>query len=170
MGLNATQFRDLVIRPTLEAIGGPQNSEAAVQLLLATALHESRLEFLKQHPTGPALGVYQMEPNTHDDLAVWIWNNRYKYLEHDTGTSLYERICWLLEKDSFSYDWLSFDLRYATVMTRLHYWRVPEALPEAGDAAGMAAYWKRYYNTPKGKGTEGQFLAAWERHEDVIAA
>ena len=44
-------------------------------------------------------------------------------------------------------------------MARLKYWRVSQPLPETLD--GMARYWKTYYNTPKGAGTEDKFRTAW---------
>jgi hypothetical protein len=43
-------------------------------------------------------------------------------------------------------------------MCRVHYYRVPAALPPAGDLAEQAAYWKRYYNTELGRGTVEHFL------------
>ena len=54
-------------------------------------------------------------------------------------------------------------LDYAAAMTRYHYRRVPQALPRTGDWAGLAAYYKRYYNTPAGKGSEVKFLEDCER-------
>jgi hypothetical protein len=32
----------------------------------------------------------------------------------------------------------------------------------ANDIAGMARYWKRYYNTVHGKGTEAEFIKNYE--------
>jgi hypothetical protein len=46
-------------------------------------------------------------------------------------------------------------------MCRVHYLRVKEALPTENDAAGMASYWKRYYNTVLGKGTIEQALPSF---------
>lgn len=173
-----TQFRDLVIRPTLEAIGGPQNSEAAVELLLATALHESNLIYLKQI-NGPALGVYQMEPATHDDHLLWLVED---WRSHKPGEGKRPTpVSWRLsDAELLPNDWdeypvtgrfshlLATDLAYATAMARVHYWRVPEALPEAGDAEGMARYYKVYWNTHLGAATIEQFLAAWNQHKEVI--
>ena len=36
----------------------------------------------------------------------------------------------------------------------------PEALPEAGDLEGQAAFWKQHYNTPLGAGTVGKYMSA----------
>ena len=153
-GLDQDQFLQYVMRPALDELGENLNSLAAERLLMGTALQESGLVYLRQLGAGPALGIYQMEPATHED----IWDNFLKYhtpLLLQVGsrfTAKPERLIW--------------DLKYATKMARLHYYRVKEALPEAGDVAGMAAYWKRYYNTPAGKGTEEEFVKNWEKSLD----
>ena len=41
---------------------------------------------------------------------------------------------------------------------RLCYYRKPDALPEAGDIEGQAAFWKQHYNTPLGKGTVTKYV------------
>ncbi len=53
--INTTQFRDLVVRPTLKQIN--LYSASAVELLMGTAVQESRLTYLQQLDEGPALGV-----------------------------------------------------------------------------------------------------------------
>ena len=68
-----SEFLEQVIRPALQAID--LDSLAAEQLLLATALQESDLRNTVQMGGGPALGYFQMEPATHDD----IWANFLRY-------------------------------------------------------------------------------------------
>ena len=63
MALDAKQLRELVIRPALMEI--ELWSEAAEELVLGTAIVESRLSFIKQLGSGPALGLWQIEPDTH---------------------------------------------------------------------------------------------------------
>ena len=78
MGINKDQFRDL-IRRTLKDI--TLYSEDAVDLLMMTAAAESNLgEYLRQI-NGPALGAFQMEPGTHDD----IWKNYLNPKQHLGG-------------------------------------------------------------------------------------
>ena len=60
------QLRYLVIGPTLAYLG--LSDPAATNLLLGTAAQESGFRFLAQYPTGPARGIYQIEPATHHDL------------------------------------------------------------------------------------------------------
>lgn len=64
--VNVQQFRNLVLDPTLKQ-SGLYFLEAS-DLLLGTALVESNLEHLKQIGGGPALGFFQMEPETFDDI------------------------------------------------------------------------------------------------------
>ena len=47
---------------------------------------------------------------------------------------------------------------YAAAMCAIHYMRDPKPLPKAGDRMEQAAYWKRVYNSPVGRGTVGGFL------------
>ena len=145
--IDPQQFRDLVIGPSLRSIG--LWSPSAEQLLLATAVVESGLRSLKQI-AGPALGVYQIEPRTHDD----IWRNFLAY-RRELASPVEELMAqantpWFIQ--------LVWNLAYATAMARLVYYRRPEPLPEADDLVGVAEYWKAHYNTVKGAGTVAGFL------------
>lgn len=144
--INLGQLDKLIITPVLESLD--LLSDSARVLLIGTCDIESkRGTFVKQVGGGPALGIYQMEPATHDD----IWKNFLVY-KLDLSKKL----------DAISYtrsdkgphpeaSEMITNLAYATAMCRVHYARVKEALPAANDAAGMAAYHKKYYNTIKGK-------------------
>ncbi len=150
MGLNPHQLRDLVIRPTLQRLA--LWSDAAEELVLGTAIQESGLQYLQQLGGGPARGLWQMERATHDD----IWQN---FLHFRTKLGLnvlgpYTRP---------DHTRLAWDLAYACAMCRIAYLRCPDALPAAGDINGQAVFWKRWYNTPLGKGTVDQYTANWHR-------
>src|SRR2546429_446898 len=73
MAPNPAIFAATVIAPVLQQIG--LFSPAAQQLLLGTAIQESGLIARRQSGGGPALGLYQMEPNTAND----IWENFLRY-------------------------------------------------------------------------------------------
>jgi hypothetical protein len=157
--IHPEQFRTLVIRPVLRHLD--LQSPVAEDLLIGTAMQESLLgRFLRQHPTGPARGVYQMEPATHDD----IWRN---FLAHRKGLADRVRDFRMANAPLVDVEELQANLYYATAMTRVHYRRIPEKLPEHGDVAGYARYWKLYYNTPAGKGTEQEFIHNWNRLQGV---
>jgi hypothetical protein len=150
-GLYPRQLRELIVRPVLIDLGWW--SQPAEDLVMGTAAQESRLRYLRQLPNGPALGIWQMEPATHD---------RHWHMYITPRQSLRARImdtCRLAEPVAGipSATTLLFNLRYGAAMCRLHYRRVPAPLPE--DLAGQAAYWKDYYNTADGAGTVAEYVA-----------
>ena len=55
---------------------------------------------------------------------------------------------------------LSINLMYGAAVCRLCYYRQPEALPEAGDLEGQAAFWKQHYYTPVGAGTVSKYISS----------
>ena len=62
----ASQIRSLVIRPALSKIN--LWSPSAEELVLGTAIVESGLTYIRQWGDGPALGLWQVEPSTQNDL------------------------------------------------------------------------------------------------------
>ena len=143
------QLAQYVVIPVLEEMG--MMSPAAYELVMYTGMQESRFTYLHQLSGGPALGFFQMEPATHAD----IWENHIEF--NDRSMNAVVKVCGCDEM--MPHEMLIYDLRYATAMCRLHYWRRPEALPEAGNLDQMAAYWKQFYNTHLGHGTVDQFVA-----------
>ena len=145
--LAATQIRSMVIRPALEKLS--LWSLNAEELVLGTAIVESGLTYLRQHGDGPALGLWQVEPSTQNDLYTNFLNYR-----PELGTQLME-----LRAPNLSMDEnLATNLMYGAAVCRLCYYRKAEALPEAGDIEGQGQYWKANYNTPLGKGTVTKYV------------
>lgn len=145
-----SQFRQYVIRDSLVTLG--LWSRESEELLLGTAAHESHLlTMIRQTNNGPAMGPFQMEPATHKD----IWDNFLRY-----KPALRKKVEPYISKDPKD---MITDLRHATIMARLHYLRVKEKLPEADDLLGQAKYWKKYYNTVKGKGTVEKYINDYNR-------
>jgi len=143
-GLNIGHFREHVVRPVLKYLD--LWSLAAENLLIGTAITESRLHYLVQKK-GPALSVFQMEPDT-------FWDLQYSWLTYRPELKgLTERLRGTLYLEHDKHLELVGNLYYATAMARVFYRRVKEALPDALDAPALAAYWKKYYNTRLGKGT-----------------
>ena len=142
MGIDKEQLRLEIIRPALTYIG--LQGQAAENLVLGTAITESRLKYVKQLGSGPARSLWQIEPRTHDD----IWAH---YLAH--RLELRTMVAALRGDLADGIDPLIGNLFYGAAMCRVFYRRVPAPLPLAEDAHGMAAYWKKYYNTHLGKGT-----------------
>lgn len=137
-----------LIADTLEVLGPKYQGEAAEQLLLGTALVESRLKYLKQI-NGPALGIWQMEPDTHADM----YRN---FLDYKPEL---RTLVWTFGSDAQD---LIGNLPYACAMARLKYYRDPKPIPK--DLTGQAEYWKRVYNTEGGAGTVEKYLLRWNRY------
>jgi len=144
MSFNREQFRDLITRVLKDA---RLYSEEAVELLMGTAAQESHLGTYLKQVNGPALGVFQMEPETEYD----IWENYLKYREH-----LKMVILALTGVTGPSPKNLETNLAYQILMARIHYLRVPSRIPD--DPASQADYWKRHYNSVAGKGKTDEYI------------
>lgn len=160
IGIDVQQLKEYVIEPTLKELD--LYSKSAVNLLLGTCAQESLMGHYLHQIKGSALGIYQMEPTTHDD----IWDNYLKY-NQALETKLRCIACYF-NSNPPSYtkphpSLLVYDLKYATAMCRIHYLRVSESLPDAHDVLALANYWKRFYNTPKGKGTVTDFIYNYDK-------
>lgn len=125
-----------LIRATLPAA---LSSKSAVALVFCTGLKESGYKVARQYGGGPALGYWQMEPFTHDD----IWRN---YLAYRPSLAALLRPYGSKAKD------LETSPQYALLMCRIKYLRDNVRLPAPLDFIGMAGTWKRVYNSSKGAG------------------
>lgn len=134
-------------------------SPSAENIVLGTGVHESHLRYLKQLGNGPAIGLFQMEPFTYKDLWATYIQPRVQLAEKLRELASYASYTILLPPPAEEMGW---NIRYAAAMCRVFYRRLPDALPAADDAHGMAALWKARYNTPAGKGTIEQALPAFE--------
>jgi hypothetical protein len=152
--IDPIHFRDEIIKPTLQYMGPPYNSPAAVNLLLGTAVVESKLTYLRQLGGGPALGLYQIEPATLTD----VYKN---YLDY--RPDLRERLHRRFINQLTGPQKLVGNLHFATMIARLIYYRAPGALPEAHDLHGLADYWKAHYNTEQGAGDPDEFVRAFPK-------
>ncbi len=138
-------LRELIVRPTLDALGmGGVNAE---DLILGTGFVETGFRHLKQI-RGPALGFYQCEPATYRDILRYL----------DRRPDLSARIAPLIAGEGMpDVSQLVWNLKFATAICRLHYWRKPGAIPDS--IAGQAAYWKTHYNTALGRGTVEKYIS-----------
>lgn len=151
MAINSHHLRVCVVRPVLKHLD--LWSPVAENLLLGTAAQESLMgTYLDQRDpdvVGPAVGIYQMERATFNDLwerLIWptFFLRTQKFVPHGTLDDQFIQ--------------MQGNLYFATAMARLKYYSVKEALPsDPTDIRALARYWKVYYNTPLGKGTEVEF-------------
>lgn len=153
MKTQAQQLRDQVIRPVLVYLG--MHSEAAENLLLGTAAQESHLGKYLTQLSGPALGLFQIEPFTHDDI-------HHTYLAF--RPQLAKQVVTLTGTWPDRHAQLASNAGYAVAIARLKYYRIDEPLPAANDVEGLARYWKAHYNSPQGAGTVEEFVDNWHRY------
>jgi len=150
--MNPTHLAEYIIVPTLDYL--EHLSTASLRLVLGTALVESRASLVRQLEDGPALGIYQMEPATHDD----IWMNWLQFRPDLANSVLALRGNWPIGAGAMVGNFF-----YATAMCRIQYLRVPFRLPHWENAKGMASYWKRWYNTPAGLGKEEEAVEWFQK-------
>lgn len=149
--INPRQLERHVIYPVLQTL--EYYSENAADFMLGIAAAESACgSKIVQDYDGPGLGIYQCEPATHDDIIRWATERRPELIKK-LRTYVPQTV----------YAALPGNLYYATAICRLHWLRIPDPMPKAGDVQAQAALWKKYYNTVAGKGTEAEFIARRRR-------
>lgn len=140
------QFESL-IKKTLE-IYPILNNQSAVNLLLGTCAVESNFgKYLRQLNGGPALGIFQIEETTFNDLVD-------RFAEKFTDLK------------SIKFAELEWNLKASILVCRIKYYSIPKGLPNENDVTELARYWKKYYNTEKGSGKIEDFISKY--HEFVL--
>lgn len=161
--MDVEQLHRYVVVPVLEHLDRADpgiDSIAAQELVLGTALTESVTHFIRQKGGGPALGLWQMEPATHDDIwEHWLRNRK----------ALRDAILALVSPWPLGAQQLCGNLYYGAAMCRIHYRRSRHSLPAPHDPLGLARMWKRVYNTSLGKGTVEKALPHFTRAVEVVA-
>ncbi len=152
---DCSQFRKFIIEPVLSKL--QLYSKDAEEMLVFTCAAESLGGHLLVQVKGPALGVYQMEPNTYTD--IWI-----NYIRARSQLAMLMTMHFGCNKIP-ELDRLVYDLFFATAMTRIHYLRSPGKLPAATDVDGIWDYYKKYYNTDKGKAKKEESI---KKYRDFI--
>jgi hypothetical protein len=124
-------------------------SPDAEELLMATCAQESLMGQYRHQVSGPAVGIFQMEPRDFDD----IWTNYLAYhwdlaaAIRALSTSLIPQAAEMQDNDAL-----------AIAMCRVHYLRAPTGLPSGSSLNAMWAYYKQYYNTPAGAAKQIDFV------------
>ena len=166
MAIRVEDLRDYIITPTLKDLD--MYSKAAVNLLLGTCAQESRLgRYLRQLGDGPALGIYQVEPET----ALWLLHD-YLPRRPDISQRLQQasllfsdkRIRWQnIERHAISH-LLASNLRFSTALARLRYWVVTEPLPAHDDVMSLAKHYKTFYNSHQGAATITEYSINYHKY------
>ena len=126
-------------------------SKDALHMIMRTGIAETGFRKLIQMGGGPALGFFQVEPNTIMDTI----DNYVKYRPKIENS--------LIELGYVNNDVahrVMSNIALQVAFCRLKYRRDKNALPKAGDLKSQAKYWKRVYNSHLGKGTIKHFMEA----------
>lgn len=145
-GIDTSQLKQFVVTPTLQQMGSSFASMAAINLVVGTALAESNAAYLRQVTNagfGPARGLWQMEPFTHDDC----WSN---WLRFPAQSKPATSIRTMIGNVPAVADLMIVHLAYACAMCRVKYFRAAPPLPCFNDAAGLSLYHKQFYNSAQG--------------------
>lgn len=169
-GLDPKQFHQFIIAPSLRRLANAMRRDAVASLasqvlLLGTALQESQLRWVRQlgvSGTAGGWGLFQDELADYHDLEYWISG---QLLQYDWQKGVISMLQLPMLDPS---DRLMCDLEFATCIARLHYWRVAEAMPQAGDLVGLGQYYKKYYNSTLGAATESQIWASFKLAGHVV--
>lgn len=143
MSINKQHLLEHVIRPATEKCGW--QSASSDVLLLGTCEIESGCGKYLMQINGPAVGIFQMEPFTHDSLM------NYELKKTDVQKIFYSS--YLSTRIMMKPNTMAWNLYYSALMARAKYITKKEPLPKFNDALGMAEYYKLHYNTPLGKST-----------------
>lgn len=147
--MDKTQLRDLITR----VLNGMEHlipySVEATELLMMIAAHESHLGHYLKQKQGPALGLFQIEPDTEVDMFISYIGFR---------EELSEFVSSVLTESSCVPD-MEGNLIYQIVMARIQLYRKPGKLPK--DSTAMAEYAKEHWNTVLGKATSEDYLKAY---------
>lgn len=149
----ASELLTYIIRPALGRIS--LGGTAAEELVLGTALQESDgLRHLRQIGGGPGCGFWQIEPKTGDDL----------YTRITARDSMIARALQDTRGQTLITHALTGNLMFGAMICRLKYRDDRQPIPPAGDLEAQAAYWKRVYNTERGKGRVEDYIRHWQIH------
>ncbi|SHF96863.1 hypothetical protein SAMN04487965_3026 [Microbulbifer donghaiensis] len=138
MGICLDELRLLVIRPTLKHLRAW--SQGMENLLLGTAAQESQLGFHLKQGRRHGLGIYQIQPHTHQD----IWD---EYLID--YPALASKVRGLASQRDFldhPHSELTTNLRYATAIAWLIYRSARVYKVEETDVATMARLWHQHFH------------------------
>jgi len=154
--IDCMQFREYIVRPALQDIN--MSGSKREELLIATCAQESQGgTYIKQLDGGPALGPYQMEGKTYNDLFsgflsahVSLAGNIFKsnYLSQRPAP------------EAMIYNWrLATQMAAVFYMQRTAYMRLDsEPLPDDHDLDQIWNYYKQHWNTKLGATTKDQFV------------
>ncbi len=134
--IDVKQLRERIITPALMRLGCYSNS--GLELLTLTCAQESLGGTYIKQITGPALGIFQMEPETYN----WLWET---FLPRRSDLA-YKVLCAVYLSHKPPVEFLEYNLLYSAMMCRIRYMTAKPEIPEETDVLALAHYWKDNYN------------------------
>ena len=151
-----TQFRQWIVRPALADL--QLQSAAFEELLIFTCAVESNGGTYVHQIQGPALGIYQIEPNTFTDL----WAN---YIIRTPNVVNLLSLNFGLNRVPQPMEIIT-NLRLATALCALYYsWK--KANPNSTDANYLWNLYQSLYNTELGAAQMDESIALYQRFSSV---
>jgi len=138
-------LRDIVIE-VCNVLGHGANA-FAVDLMLETAAQETHCGQLRDPtPNGAGRGIFQIDPIAFNDICQRARANDLAMIYSEFAIDI----------KKVRHDALDHSPLLAAIFCRLFYKLIPEPVPST--LVGRAAYWKKYYNTERGKGSVGEYV------------
>ena len=147
-----TQFREDIVAPALNAVG--IRSPEYVELLVFTCAVESAGGTYVKQIQGPALGIYQIEPNTFTD----IWHN-YILRKPDIVNMLSLNLG--IHRIPAPLDLIT-NLSLSSVMCAMIY-KARKVNPVDSNPETLWSLYKEFYNTPAGKAEHDACMKAYKK-------
>lgn len=129
----------------------PKNDPNLIALLMETCAAESLRGILVKQVRGPARGLFQMEPFTEKDTLKWL--KRYFVTVYKEVMHFYN------DKENMEWN-RRHNVPFQIAMSTVYYWRMcgDKLVDIIPNTTARAHVWKRFYNTPKGKGTVAGYV------------
>lgn len=126
---------------------GHGESRRAVRMLLETCAQETHMgQFADASSYRNGVGLYQIDEIAYRDILQRAKDVDKFKIRDEFGVVL----------DDVQYRELAFSPLLATIFARVFYRLIPDVFP--ADVEGRARYWKKFFNTTAGKGTEAEYL------------
>ena len=158
--INPAQLETKIIVPELKRLDKfIPFSQEAVDLLMMTGAHESKMGYYVAQVGGPAKGLFQVEDDTLFDLDV-------NYLSYRR-----DLMNMVIQGGEFTPHRMTGDLLFQTRVARVQYYRRPGALPRRRDFGNhdaylyaLAEYAKWEWNTEYGAATVEDYFNAYKAY------
>ena len=136
-------------------------SDDALALVVRTGMAESGYRALQGYgESNPAIGFWQVEPATLFDMM----SNYIAYRPH--YKKALEGLGMKFKGSDIEMSVIS-NMAVQAALCRLHYRRDKDPLPSWDDMEAQGRYWKKVYNTFKGRGTIKHFMEA-NLKDDIV--